>query len=290
MPLQCHLQRQKGSALILVLWVSLLLSLLLIGIITVSRSELRLSKAREQTFLANNAAKAALETTAFEIATNRDISQKFTSKTLIINGFTVLVEKSEEAKKLDLNFASEAELSKFFIFLGQDLETAQSIAANIADWRDTDDLARANGAEARDYVRARDQRRPANRPFHSVSELNLVLEVSENLARCASAGLTTFGETQGLDPVFLSALYANPYPRKQTQSSTTSLGTAARVSNAGARYSLVAIVTDKQIKDRILARTLGAFRVSGTPQKPYAWIAQIQLNSFTEKPECESLR
>ncbi len=270
---------QRGSALILVLWISLLLSLILIAIITVSRSELRITKARQDAFLARNAAMTALETAAFEIATKRDQSQVFTSMTMEIDGYTVTVEKSDYAKKLDLNFASEAELTRFFTFIGQDPELAQTLAANIADWRDPDEIARPNGAEARDYVRARDKRRPANRAFRSVSELEEVLGITPELAHCAAAGTTVFGEVNGPDAPFLSKLYKKTYPKKQSQQTTTSLGTAARVTNAGGRYSIVATIKNPDRSQDTLSKTLGVLRVSGNSAEPYEWIVVMAVST-----------
>ncbi len=283
-----HAQRQRGSALILVLWISLLLSLILVGIITISRSELRTTRVRQEIFQAKNAARTALETAAFEISTRRDQNNAFTNMSLEIDNYRVEVEKSDEAKKLDLNFASEAELTRFFRFLGEEPETAQNIAANIADWRDRDDIARPNGAETRDYVRARDQRRPKNRAFQSISELENVLDITEELTACALPGLTVFGEVNGPDAAFLGKLYKKNYPKERSRQSTTSLGTAARITNAGGRYSLVAKVTSPSEQEKIITKTLGVFRVSGNQQKPYEWIAIMESENRIQPPNCEA--
>lgn len=280
------IKKQDGSALILVLWISLLLSLILVGIISISRTELRLTKAREIDFQTKSASIAALETAAFRIATNRDPNQKFTSMRIKIDDFTVIIEKSDDAKKLDLNFASETELSRYFAYLGIENEKAQSIAANIADWRDQDQIARPNGAEARDYVRARDIRRPANRAFQSINELEQVLDITSELATCATAGLTIFGEIDGPDSSFLSKLYSKPYPKEQRSQTISSLGTSARVNNTGGRYSLVAKVLDPNNQERMLKNTLGVFRVSGKPEKPYEWIVMMPTNSTPLKSDC----
>ena len=278
---------QRGSALILVLWISLLLSILLVGIITVSRSEIRTTSTRQETFQTRNSAITALETIAFELATNRDQTRNFISKNIEIDGYTVTVEKSDEAKKLDLNFASEAELTRFIQFLGKDQETAQSLAANIVDWRDADDIARPNGAEKRDYVRARDKRRPANRAFRSIKELSEVLDFDEALTQCALPGITIFGEINGPDPSFISQLYKKEYPKPPRRQSTTRLGTAARVTNAGRRYSLTAKVSHAKDNKMTTANILGIFRTSGNQQKPYEWIMIGQISeSKTDTMHC----
>ena len=206
---------------------------------------------------------------------------------MCIRDSTIRVEKSIEAKKLDLNFASEAELLRYFEFLRVPRETAQTLAATIADWRDQNDIARPNGAETRDYVRARDTRRPANRAFHSVSELNQVLGITPELAGCALPGLTIFGEADGPDPSYLSTLYARNYPREQRQS-TASLGTAARITNAGGRYSLVARVTRKESREKILNETLGLFRISGNPQNPFEWIVMMEIRESLKTINCNT--
>jgi len=279
-PFQC------GSALILVLWISLLLSLILVGIITVSRSELRTTRAQQEAFLTHNAAITALEAAAFQITDRRDQSANFTSMTIQVNDYSVKVEKSDEAKKLDINLASEVELTRFFIFLGEEIEVAQKIAANIIDWRDADDIARPNGAERRDYVRARDGRRPANRAFQSISELKEVLGVTSEMVECAMSGLTIFGEQTGPDAQFLTALYQKPYPREETRQRGASLGTSARASNAGGRYSLAAKVSPLEGAESIIISILGVFRVSGDPQRPYHWIAKMPSVTAFGEPNC----
>lgn len=277
---------QRGSALILVLWISLLLSMVLLGIITVSRTELRLARAGKIEFLAEQAALSALEQAAFEIATAPDLVENFRGRTYQINGFTVQVGYSDEARKLDLNLANQEELTRFFTYLGPEPELAQKLAARVADWRDTDNLARPNGAEQRDYVRARDQRKPRNRHFRSISELNEVLGITKDIMSCAKAGITVFGAPNGPDAAFLSKLYQKQYPKEQFTQTITSLGTAARVSNAGGRYSLIATVTSSISGENPIISILGVFRISGNITDPYQWIVVAQSTVELEQKGC----
>ena len=93
--------------------------------------------------------------------------------TEVIGEWQVTVELSPEMQKIDINLASETDLSTAFQLVGIEPDLADSLAAETLDWRDTDDLARVNGAEEkRDYARVPDKPPPANRAFASVARVN----------------------------------------------------------------------------------------------------------------------
>jgi type II secretory pathway component PulK len=62
--------------------------------------------------------------------------------------------------------------------LGLDFVEARALADALADWIDADDLRRLNGAERTDYAKAGVVGAPANRPFASVDEMSAVLGMS----------------------------------------------------------------------------------------------------------------
>ncbi|MEN8376794.1 MAG: helix-hairpin-helix domain-containing protein, partial [Gemmatimonadota bacterium] len=72
----------------------------------------------------------------------------------------------------------ERELTNFLTTAGADVSTAQTIAQSIMDWRDSDDLYRARGAEGAWYRSRGYAVLPANGPFGDVTELRHVRGVS----------------------------------------------------------------------------------------------------------------
>ena len=92
---------------------------------------------------------------------------------------TVAIE--DEGGKADLNFADTVLLQHIFTGLGYSRADASHFADAIADYRDSDDLRRLNGAEADEYHRAGLAYGPANGPFTATEELGQVLGLPRDL-------------------------------------------------------------------------------------------------------------
>jgi type II secretory pathway component PulK len=74
--------------------------------------------------------------------------------------------------RLDMNGASEEMLQSLFVALRHRADAA-ALAAALADWRDSDDVARPEGAE-RDWYAAQHRELPRNAPLADVRELTRV--------------------------------------------------------------------------------------------------------------------
>lgn len=96
-------------------------------------------------------------------------------------------------EKLNVNSASEVELTQFFSYLLKDLTTATALAQSIMDWRDADSLPRLHGAERDDYVKAEMLALPTNAPFREVDDLQNVMGMTPDIYALASPYLTTRG-------------------------------------------------------------------------------------------------
>ena len=277
-------QRQKGTALIVVLWIAVLLSALLAGALTLSRGEARNAHARAETLKARAAAQSGLDLAAYRIAVGSaaSIDALAQSANPSINGYSLRFEPGQETRKLDINLATEQTFEALFAFAGVDFETAQKLAARIADWRDTDDLVRLNGAERSDYAAARNGETIGNRPFYAVNELKKVLGFPPALHDCLAPALTVFGTAPLPDPVLMNRLYgASPFDR-QTASGVR-LSTSNRAARAGSRFS----VTVTAAAQRRQHRLSGLFRITGGAETPYKTIAVYEGN-FNEAENAAS--
>ena len=74
----------------------------------------------------------------------------------------------------------------------------------ILDWRDPDDLRRPNGAEQADYLAANLKSGPGNAPFVSVGEFGRVLGVTPELLERVSRSLTVYSRQAGINPATAS--------------------------------------------------------------------------------------
>lgn len=98
----------------------------------------------------------------------------------IPNGWEVEILIQDEGGKLPINTMDEALLNRMleesFDF---DFGTARELSSMLLDWIDTDESRRLNGAESEDYLRRNPAYRAANGPIQSLEELRL-LEVWED--------------------------------------------------------------------------------------------------------------
>ncbi len=262
---------QRGSALIVVLWTSILIAMILVGALAAVRIEARSARARADSLQARSAVQSGLDLAAWRLATGefQSVTELANAPPIEINNYVVSVVASKESQKIDINLAEEQTLSGLFVLLGEDLDKAQQLAARIADWRDRDDLARPNGAERRDYINAGDGEAIGNRYFQSVDELERVLNFPPTLFNCARYALTTMGDKGVGSSSLLKELYGRaldqPKGNRQIQ-----LGTSSRSARAGSRYSITVTATGP---NNHLTSLTGLFRVTGGRERPFEYIA-----------------
>ena len=95
--------------------------------------------------------------------------------------------------RLNLNAASEDQLRQLFVALRIDARRADRLAQAIADWRDGDQLRRANGAERNDYLRDGRAMLPDDGPFANVAMLRFVMGMNDSLYRLVLPYVSTLG-------------------------------------------------------------------------------------------------
>ena len=103
------------------------------------------------------------------------------------------VELHDAGLQLPLNSASEDQLRMLLLSLGIDARRADRLAQAIADWRDSDQLRRLNGAEQPDYLREGRAMLPDDGPFAVTGAIRFVAGMSDSLYRLVAPQLTVFG-------------------------------------------------------------------------------------------------
>lgn len=132
------IQRERGTALLLVLWVTVLLAALLIGVAASSRSQSEAALYGAERVRAEYAAEAGL---AHAIAGLRvpDIRDHWAPDgrpyTFAFGGAKVTVAVVDVSGLIDLNAASTDILQRLFTTAGADRARAALLADAIADWR-----------------------------------------------------------------------------------------------------------------------------------------------------------
>ena len=105
-----------------------------------------------------------------------------------------------ESGKIDINFVSEAVLKDVLKNGGLSPEEVEIIGDSILDWRDEDDMPRANGAESPDYASLPHPVKPRNGKLASIDELLSVKGVTpEQFGRLFSRIFTVHGLSSSID-------------------------------------------------------------------------------------------
>ncbi len=201
------MHRQKGIALVLVLWVSVLIAVLLASFSLSARVEALQGRNLLDSTRARYAAEAGLHRAAYELrGSNPDTRWIADGRIypLEFEGFEVEVEIYDETGKVDINVADGVLLAAMFEFGGLDEVAADALAAAVLDWRDPDDLISVNGAEEGEYKAADRSYTPRNAPFETVSEIQQVLGMSFELYRELEPLMTIYSGRAQPNPAFAS--------------------------------------------------------------------------------------
>jgi general secretion pathway protein K len=207
-------RRQKGIALVLVLWVLTLLTVMAVGLTAAQRTETALSENHISAARFRAVSEAAIAFTVLVFAMpppdamDPDVVAWLPNGAAIpwrFGGVALKIRVFNETSKIDLNQAPPEQLSALLVALGMEEDPATALAAAIADWRDEDDLSLLNGAEDPDY---RDAGLPVgakDAPFVAVEELLQVLGMTPEIYRRLSPEVSVDIEGTELDERFASA-------------------------------------------------------------------------------------
>lgn len=202
------IKRQKGVALVLVLWILLLVTIST-GAYTLTA---RMDQLEAHTVLsgvqARMAAEAGINMAVLSLRDPDELTRMIPdgrSYFMNFEGTRVEVQVTDERGKLNISSASEEVFIDLLSANGMDTSQAELLAAAIADWVDPDEIERANGAELESYESAGLSVGPANRGFIMVEELLQVMGMSWDLYSAMSPGLTVYSGSSVPDPAYAPA-------------------------------------------------------------------------------------
>lgn len=178
-------RRERGVALVIVLWTLTLLAVLAGTFSSASRTHANLAFNVIERAKAEALADAAVSRAiAGLLAAPEDGGLRVdqTPYAWAFDSGEVVFAIADEGAKIDLNAADAELLAPVFTALGVPPRDSARLAAAIVDFRDDDQIVSPNGAEAADYRRARLPHGPKDAPFERVDELALVLGMTPDLA------------------------------------------------------------------------------------------------------------
>ncbi|MES9865825.1 MAG: PilX N-terminal domain-containing pilus assembly protein [Candidatus Thiodiazotropha sp. LLP2] len=170
--------RQKGVALVLVLWLVALLTIVAASFSTQSKVESRLAGNAKDALQANLMAQTGFNRAILELMVSDPQSRwNFNGQVypLETERGEIKIAIRNVSGLLDLNKANRDQLNKLFILLTDDPREREALVDRLNDWRDSDDLRRLLGAEDEDYRAAGYPYITAGQDLKSLEELGYVM-------------------------------------------------------------------------------------------------------------------
>jgi len=211
--INCNASKQKGIALVLVLWMLVVLSILTTSLASMQRNEIVLSHHMKAQTQANALAEGGIFYAVWRLNQQQTIgSLSNTNIEHVIGEHTINISIRDESGKISLNSAPgslfENLLNKYDIVV----DNREEVIAAIQDWRDPDHQTRFNGAEDADYIALGLSYSAKDGPFNSVEELQLVKGMTSEIFKILSKHSTVNSYQPGLNShaVDLETLQALP--------------------------------------------------------------------------------
>ncbi len=294
---------ERGVALVLVIWVLTLLLVIAGSFLYAMRTELRAAHNAALIARADALAQAAVARTLIELfkpVGGPDVwRREDAARDWAFDGARVRIRFTDESAKIDINTANNELLKGLFRSAGMGEEDATKLLDAVLDWRDQDSLKRPNGAEEPDYAQAGLKGRPANYPFQSTEELQLVLGMRPEVFQRIAPMITVYSRQPGVNPAFATraTLLAIPGVSAEQVDAYLAEREAARAEGrvpplfaaagpAYANYAQVAAVTiraDVSLEEGIVvSREAVAMLTPQFPRRPYTFLAWRELPRAAE--------
>jgi len=286
-------RRQKGIALVIVLWILLLVTISTGAYTLMARMDQLEAHTVISSTRARMAAEAGINLAVLSLRDPDELTRMVPDGRpyeIQVQDVLVEIQVTDERGKVDINAVDEATLLQLFQGHGLEGDDAVYLAAAVMDWADVDEMERANGAELPAYSSAGLDVGPGNRPFLMIEEILQVLGMPWDLFKKIEPGLTVFSESGMPDPAYapLEALLAIPdmteedalnfIEERQSQDSTTGVGTAlpngqvAMARGRGLTYSILAKATlPNGVWDQVEAKIRLGGSTTGLPYKVLRW-------------------
>jgi general secretion pathway protein K len=282
---------QRGVALVIVLWVSVLLTVIASSFIVERRTEFLVVSNSASLARAESAANAGVMLAVQQLYRTDNDKDKWQKDGGVhdwtFDGIPVRVEIRDESAKIDINPAAEPLLRGLLVSSGLPEDEATRLLDAIVDWRDPDSLKRPQGAEEADYRAAGLPYKPANAPFQAIEELQLVLGMRPDLYRRLAPSITVFSRQVGINPQMASreVLLAIPNMTPQVVDEYIAQREAARQAGqplppfpqAGALAAgtsmIASIRSEARMEDGVSFMREAAALLRPAPRRPVTFIA-----------------
>ena len=257
--------RDRGFALLIVLWSLVLITLIVTQVTATGHSEALLTANLRRAAVLRAETDGAVNLAVFNLL-NPASGWRADGAThqVTLPDATVAVRVTDEFGKINPSLAPPAVLAALLRAVGEGADRADELAANLVQWRFPSAEDPATGDKAQRYRAAGRDYAPPSANFQSIGELGLVLGMTPDLLRRLAPHLTLYTDTdpdaRRADPVVARALATagTPPPTGALPPARVVTVVADAVAANGARFRRQAVVS------------LGADR-TGRPFRIVAW-------------------
>lgn len=272
-------RRDRGFALVLVLWALLLLSVLASSFLLEARAGKAIANTEVLQLRGRMLADGAINRAILSLLDPRDplrLPLDGTSREIDFLGERVLLSCESEAGKIDLNAASLQQLRAIFQAQGSPKDDAEFIARQIEIWRSP---VRNSPVESllAPYIEAGRTYGPRFAPFRSIDELRLVIGMNDALQAAVAPFMTVWSSSGTVDlsvanDALLRVLAAGSDNFASAQLTARQNGNAAGAGRVAAVGEVLTIVVTAELSDMTVRRS-ASIQISGDRNEPYRVLA-----------------
>jgi general secretion pathway protein K len=200
-------QRNRGIALILVLWLVALLAIVAASLATQTKVESRLAGNAKVALQAKLLAESGFNRAIMELMVNDpQYRWKFNGQVyaLKMTQGDLEVAVRNVSGLLDLNNASSEQLSRLFVLITDDQQQREALVDRLKDWRDADDLKRIHGAEDDEYRAAGYAYATAGSDLKTMQELAYIMGFNADKVDILRPYVTLHSDLSTVDSRFSS--------------------------------------------------------------------------------------
>jgi general secretion pathway protein K len=236
-------RRERGFALLIVLWTMVLLTLLVMDVTASGRTEAELAS--------NLRTRAVLEAKAdglvYEAIFRAMKSPRSPATIQFATDAGTEIQVEDEAGRINPNTASVELLRALIQRVGLNAQASASLAAAVVDWRE--ETSRPWSAKTAQYREAGREYAPPEEPIENIRELSLVLGMTPRILALLAPHLSIYNQGEPdrkfVDPVVAAAIYDvvgdQPINAKSSEGRTLSI-TATVLGPDGAQFRRHAVV------------------------------------------------
>lgn len=256
-------RRERGLALIVVLWVVAALSLIAAAMLAASMTSAKIDRNSWAQLEVRTAADTAIQRAILSLFdADHPVPLDGREQRTTDGDISIVFSIQSQRGLIDVNQAGTGLLKTLFRANGVEAETADKLADRIADWRAPAGTQHLNGVSDADYA----EYRPRHAPFQSLDELRLVMGMTPEIYGKVAPTLTIYSHHADFDLRVAPREVLRVVPGMDQDGATNALvARTAVIARPGSAFAIVATAQRGQVRFSRRAVVL----LTGDPARPY---------------------